>query len=381
MSITLHTYYESLEIVRERHLLMMKFGTPHRVLTTCRLNGGLRDSIRCFINHQICEPTNDHASKAGKLAMQDPEGYHRTVSEQAGFSPEEVALFSTAANMNNAGYSHQQSDDLEVVAIVTAGVETNAGCAGDPAAYCETPEGFISTGIRNNLSPGTIVTLVFVNRELTESSMVVASTVATEAKSAVLRELNVGSNYSDRIATGTGTDQIGIACQLGGFAYRDAGKHSRLGELIGKSVQEALKKALKLQNGMTPISQRKITVSLKRFGISEEMLIEGVSALLDQPHKARWENNWIGVLHDCSVSAALNALVHVWELCQMGIYPPDHAAELISNQAAVLVCSVSSQYDDYETSRSRIARHFINGPIPLAELIFQSIATGFEEKW
>ena len=44
----------------------------------------------------------------------------------------------TAANMNYAAVSTETDDAVEVTAVVTAGVEGNATCAGDPATWRET---------------------------------------------------------------------------------------------------------------------------------------------------------------------------------------------------------------------------------------------------
>ena len=114
---------------------------------------------------------------------------------------------------------------------------------------------------------GTINTMLFINRELTPAAMVNTVMTATEAKTAALQELDVNSRYSQGLATGTGTDQIGVAAQLEkGVPLTSAGKHTVLGELIGKTVSGAVKATLALQDSLTPERQRSAVRHLERFG-------------------------------------------------------------------------------------------------------------------
>jgi hypothetical protein len=54
----------------------------------------------------------------------------------------------------------------------------------------------------------------------------------------------------------------------------DAGKHFLLGEMIGKTVIEAVKEALFLQTGFCPERQMDIFRRMDRFGITEDALVE-----------------------------------------------------------------------------------------------------------
>ena len=73
---------------------------------------------------------------------------------------------------------------------------------------------------------GTINTILCINKELTHGAMVRSVMMATEAKTAALQELN--SCYSNGFATGTGTDQIAVACTLTEKSpLTSAGKHSK----------------------------------------------------------------------------------------------------------------------------------------------------------
>ena len=84
-----------------------------------------------------------------------------------------------------------------------------------------------------------------------------------------------GSNYSQGLATGSGTDSTIIITNPTSLLYfENAGKHSKVGELIGIAVKKAVKEALKLETGLSPDNQHSVLRRLKRFGINEESLWE-----------------------------------------------------------------------------------------------------------
>lgn len=69
---------------------------------------------------------------------------------------------------------------------------------------------------------------------------------ATEAKTALLRDLMQGSSVSSRLATGTGTDGVVIVCDGsdGTSCLLNGGKHFKLGELAAQAVSQATAEAL-----------------------------------------------------------------------------------------------------------------------------------------
>jgi adenosylcobinamide amidohydrolase len=70
----------------------------------------------------------------------------------------------------------------------------------------------------------------------------------TEAKVAALFAAQIRSTVSPAFATGTGTDCVALACPMKNPAYRYCGKHTKLGELIGRAttnaVGEGMRKAI-----------------------------------------------------------------------------------------------------------------------------------------
>ena len=93
---------------------------------------------------------------------------------------------------------------------------------------------------------------LFIDRKLTDGCMVDAVKTATEAKSVVLRELDVKSYVSGELASGTITDAVVVSCTRRGKPIKYAGTGTKLGELIGKSVRRAVKEAIQKQDGIPP---------------------------------------------------------------------------------------------------------------------------------
>jgi hypothetical protein len=101
--------------------------------------------------------------------------------------------------------------------------------------------------------------------------MIRAVMTATEAKAAALQQLMARSIYSTGIATGSGTDMIVIVADPGSSQHlSNTGQHSKLGELIGRTVIQATAAALEMETGLSPASQRDVLVRLQRFGVTEE---------------------------------------------------------------------------------------------------------------
>ncbi len=371
--------YDGLEIYRGEKILYGKFLAPHRVISTCRLNGGLREDLLFVANHQACEPKPCPGKEHGRcLAVRKPERYHHLVCEYHGLPPKKTALLGTAANMTLAGWAEESFDIpnteevLKVMAVVTAGVETNAGRAGDPAQVYEW-EGHFS----KFLPPGTINILLFINQELAPCALVRAVKMATEAKTAALQELNVPSRYSCGLATGTGTDQIAIASLLTGrIPLRGVGKHVKLGELVARAVKRALKEGLSRQNQLTPETLRYVPRLLGRFGLTEEIFFEALKPYLSREHHLWLFKNRKVVLSDTKLVAAVLSYIHLWDQYLWGVLPPEIIQEALLEQAVLIAIALSGKTSSFEDFRAYLARFQGFEPLLLA-----AIALGFSEKW
>ncbi len=377
----LGTYYAGVEIHRAEKIIYARFLTPHRVISTCRSSaGGLRDDLGYLYNHQSCEPGGHHMSAdLHQLAVHQPDAYRAAVAGRHDLPPERCATMGTAANMQAAAIAHETFRNLEVVAVCTGGVESNAGRAGDPASYHEEGGDYVALPAPN---AGTIVIMLCISRELAPGTMVEAVTMATEAKTATLQELSIPSCYSDGLATGTGTDQVGIAARLGGIALRGAQKHTKLGELIGRTVQTALRQTLARQNGLTPVSQGRSLALLRRLGVDEAGLSAAIRARLAPDDAALLERNLHVVLNDPPTVAAVAALLHLRDQFLWGVLPTSCLPEVLSAYAAQIAAAVAGrpqQVPAYQQSLG--AAPATLEPAAILDLVARAFALGFGEKW
>lgn len=248
---------------RYEKMIVISFKQPRKVLSTSVLNGGYREDLTAVFNHD-CSTGNNTC-----CALRAPtyEEHMRLEAKELGFDPETVTGMGTAAQMENAAIKILKHEGLTVTAIVTGGVEVNGGRVGDPADYFQP----VDKGILPK--PGTINIILVIDADMPPGTMARALVTCTEAKTAALQELMAGSNYSNGLATGSGTDQtIIIANPASALYLESAGKHSKLGELIGRSVKSAVKDALLRQTGLSPQMQHSVLRRLKRFGVNEETL-------------------------------------------------------------------------------------------------------------
>ena len=374
--------YDGIEIHRKEKIIFVNFLVKHRVISSCSVNGGLREDLEGIANHQLCEPLG-HDRKVLTSVTKKPVDYLKSVFERYGVSPENRALLGTAANMNYVAVESHEYHDLKVVAVSTGGVKTNAGRAGDPANIYEKDGKFISTEGGVEEPCGTINTIIIINKELTNGAMVRSLVTASEAKTAALQELAVNSRYSCGLATGTGTDQVGIASRLTGeIPLTGAGKHTKLGELIGLTVKKSIKETLALQDSLTPQSQRSAKIHLERFGIDKKSMMEKICSFLNEEKAKLFERNFGNINRDSVTVAATAALVHLRDKIEWGILPENCLPEIFSSYGAQLSASISGKFERIGYYRECLSHEQIGMcNHTFTNFICKSFALGFNEKW
>jgi adenosylcobinamide hydrolase len=96
---------------------------------------------------------------------------------------------------------------------------------------------------------GIINVILLTNTVLTEGAMARAIITVTEAKTAVLQDLNVRSTYSPQHqATGTWTDNVLVVSGKVGKPLTS--DNTKLGELIGWTTKAAIAEALRKHDGV-----------------------------------------------------------------------------------------------------------------------------------
>ncbi len=202
----------------ESPMLCISSETPLRTLNSSIWGGGF-GYHRNLINRQVPK----------SYMCDDPPSEMQSFLDAVGFTSIDSVGMLTAAWVDHAGFSEMSLGELTVCSWVTVGLG-NPARAGDAVDV-------------DLLFPGTINCMVVIDGQLNDAAMVNAVITVTEAKAALLQDLNITAGAEGRIATGTSTDAVVIAATDRGRSYSYAGTATRLGYLIGRTVYEAGKQA------------------------------------------------------------------------------------------------------------------------------------------
>jgi adenosylcobinamide amidohydrolase len=361
-------------MVRTGRFLITELLVPHRVLSTSSRNGGQTENLRYLINHQSCEGT-DHRERHTHIAGMGQEGYHDAACQEIEIDGDQAAVMGTAANMNYAAVSQHRDDTMLVTAVVTAGVQGNATCVGDPATWRETETGWEKVPSVG----GTINTILLINHSLTEGALARAVITMTEAKTAALQQLAIGSLYSKDLATGTGTDQFCIGAPLDARKpLSSTSPHAKLGELIGLAVKDATLEALRWQNGLEFSMTRSIFHALRRYGLDEPSFATNLAPLLSERNLELLKKNIKSIVYEPKVAAAAYAIAAILDRIRYGTLPASSARDIFRQQAATLATSLASKPDRWPHFYGELSEANPDQPV---RAILSAIALGWSSKW
>jgi adenosylcobinamide hydrolase len=326
---SVYRYYKS---------IVIPFQGPRKILSTSVMNGGYREDLTAIFNYD-CNPG---AGMACTMRADTYEAHMKLIATELGMDAEQTSGMGTAASMDNVAIALETYENLTVTAIVTGGIEVNGGRVGDPATYFKP----IDKGMMPK--PGTINIMLVIDSDMPPGTLARALVTCTEAKTAALQELMAGSNYSTGLATGSGTDQTIIVANVESPLYLEsAGKHSKLGELIGHVVKKTVKEALDKQTGLSPKQQHSVLRRLKRFGVQEEILWNKYIAETSQP---KFKPQFLECVYlldqDSQLLVYTSLYVHLMDQLLWELLLPDEilpvANELLAQVAQYFDCACPS---------------------------------------
>ncbi|WP_446007956.1 adenosylcobinamide amidohydrolase [Candidatus Electrothrix sp.] len=244
--------------------VLLHLSKPMQVVSTLE---GQRKGISTVGNHYFPPPSWGLGHQQGLAAL------NRSTRKVLGLDGKSTAMLFTGADMDNLAVVKEAYRDMEVTALVTAGVMGNAlRMAADEGGFYE-PDSLDKERM-NQKKPGTINILLLSNMQLSPRAMTRALISATEAKSAALQDMDIRSSRSRRSnrATGTGTDNI-IVVEGEGTPIDATGGHTKMGELIARTVYAGVQEAVYKQNGLVTgrsvfqrLKERKVDLStLSRY--------------------------------------------------------------------------------------------------------------------
>jgi len=340
--LNLDTNIEAIEAKIQRGSLEIYSKAPLKILSSAVLNGGLRDA-----NWIVSVHVPENGSKDEEV-HRNPEQFLREEVSRMNISADEVVGLMTAASLQNVVVTNLRYYDMSLSALVTAGTSVSA-TAGDEI-----------TSNQRSFKPkkfGTINIILLVDGNLTQSCMVGAINTITEAKTVALRELDIRSRFSGDIASGTITDSVAVACTKRGKPIEYAGTISILGELIGKSVRESVKKAIYKQERLVP--SRSLTKRLEERGISIEKMVTVFSQIHPEikgnAEKLRqFKEEFQRIISDQKLASLIIALLRLDDDTKIGLIP--ETSTITSNEQTA-VCEILqttvADYLPHEKSNSR----------------------------
>jgi adenosylcobinamide amidohydrolase len=235
------------KLVTEDNVLAVKSEAELNVFSSAIYNGGCR-KVKAILNIQVPEGYSD------RTLHEDPLRLVRASSEKIGVRDKYLAMI-TAAKIINMTHVAKSDGNITVNVIATAGA-SHGESAGEP--------------INAEQTDGTINIIVVVNGNPTDGCLAAIFVTATEAKTAALNDLDIRSRYSGEAATGTITDSLSVATTNVGSTIELGGPASNLGQLVSSCVREAVKEAVKKQDGTIP--SRSIAARLKARHLPLEKL-------------------------------------------------------------------------------------------------------------
>ncbi|MBI3304480.1 MAG: adenosylcobinamide amidohydrolase [Deltaproteobacteria bacterium] len=214
--------------VREE-AFVVSFSSPHRIMSWAPLHGGV-----CQAEHVMNCQISRSADRQGirQQPQESPAGYLQRRAHHLGLVGTTVGMM-TGVKLERLTQYHTDFASPRVSCFATVGCG-NVLAVGDQGDYLE------------DVPSGTINLIVICNQPLTLAAMVEAVEITTEAKVRALYEAGVKSVVSGLPATGTGTDCVAIACPLQGKEHRYCGKHTKLGELVGRATFMCIAEGLRV---------------------------------------------------------------------------------------------------------------------------------------
>ena len=370
---TLPCITKHFQLVRDGNNVHLGFEAAHSVISTCQTNGGERHDLLGIVNHQSCEGQFHDCISSKPVHGVSEVLRFRELADEMGWDAKKTAFMGTAANMQYGILSKTRWQDLEVHALATAGVTGNATCAGDPAKYHQEGDRWVPC----EQPAGTINVIVHVNHPLSPAALTRSVVTLTEAKTAALMDLQVGSRSSSSLATGTGTDQFAIAFPIGEKAPLTwAGAHTKLGELIGVAVKDSVLGALAWQNGMDPTRCRNLFHLLGRFGFSEDSFESRLRPVSGEKQWPFFKANREAVIHDPVVSMCASAMASLLDQERKAHIPPSVVASQARHLCAMMIVQVGNCPSDFKSCLENLCG--LDDPLGIFS---KAIVLAWAKKW
>ena len=236
--------------------IIFQFAGKRLVICTSPLGGGIRDDLTAVFNHCDLDPETYYCDMKGDTY----EKHLQETAREIGLDPLRSGGLSTACLMNKAFVDQFQEKGIHMTFVLSGAISHNGRCAGDHATLWEEngvfsflddesipseEENLVHKQKRIIPKPGTINMILHIDAALTPGALAGAVMVMTEAKVSAIQTMQCKSCYSERIATGSGTDGIiVIGNQESSRIITQIRTDTRLGELISGHIERILTESI-----------------------------------------------------------------------------------------------------------------------------------------
>jgi adenosylcobinamide hydrolase len=249
----------SVKLILKENVLAVLSEKPLTTISSAFHNGGGLKKTNAILNVEVLKSCSD------KYLHENPEPYIVDSAKRFGLNESFIGMV-TAAAVENFSLVSKSHGELAVSVIATA--------ADNEGNTCNFAEAAGET-INVQETQGTINIIVVIDGNPIESCLGGTLITVTEAKMAVLRELDIRSRFSGDEATGTVTDSIVVAETNRGTPIAYGGPASELGQLVGYCTRQAVKEAITKANEFMP--SRSIRERFRERHLSMEKLASEVS--------------------------------------------------------------------------------------------------------
>jgi adenosylcobinamide hydrolase len=257
------------KLILKENVLAVLSEKPLTTISSAFHNGGGLKKTNAILNVEVLKSCSD------KYLHDNPEPYIVDSAKKFGLDESFIGMV-TAAAVENFSLVSKSDGELAVSVIATA--------ADNEGNTCNFAEAAGET-INVQETEGTINIIVVIDGNPIESCLGGTLITVTEAKMAVLRELDIRSRFSGDEATGTVTDSIVVAKTSRGAPIDYGGPASELGQLVGYCTRKAVKQAITKANEFMP--SRSIRDRLRERHLPMEKLASELSKADDLKVDAR----------------------------------------------------------------------------------------------
>ena len=183
-------------------------------------------------------------------------------------------------------------------------------------AFSDLSEGIERIGHSPGSAGGGTAVVMIMHLDCPDSTLARAAITMTEAVTAAVQDL--GLSYDSMTASGSARQEMVVVRDRGSDLFlRGAGKHSKLGELIGRSTLDSVKGSA-AKNGTGIGSRRSVLAMLKAYGYDRDRLegIAGKALVMTQKDS------------DPKTVATVSAVLHLYNESRWGLVSEEIATKV-----------------------------------------------------